>query len=161
LGDTLLHSYKPQQVIHGDFTETNLFFDKGSVNAIIDWENSYLAPRAWEVARTLDLLCRYDLARCQAFLAGYRSRLPLALVDLASASAAYAELRAHDLWIATSILGGDERPRRFLNPAGFHPLWPRWLVLAALLDAPEIEESGVRSQHSEGRDRVAGGWVKQ
>ncbi len=51
-----------QQTIHGDYQETNLFFQDGRVVAIIDWDQTYAAPRAWEVVRALHLVCRFALA---------------------------------------------------------------------------------------------------
>lgn len=120
----------PQQIIHGDFTETNLFFEGGRVSAIIDWENSYVAPRAWEVARTLHLAFHFDLASCVAFVAGYCALRPLALAELDLATRAYAQMRAHDLWMIDTLLNrGDPRPRRFLDPAGFQPVLPRWRAI--------------------------------
>jgi Ser/Thr protein kinase RdoA (MazF antagonist) len=41
-----------QQVIHGDYQESNLFFDEGRVSAIIDWDFACPALRAWEVFRS-------------------------------------------------------------------------------------------------------------
>jgi Ser/Thr protein kinase RdoA (MazF antagonist) len=126
----------PQQVIHGDFTETNLFFADGAVSAIIDWENNYVAPRAWEVVRTLDLVFGFDPALCAAFATGYGERARLRLAELDRAAAAYGQMRAHDLWIFDAILvRGDRRPRRFINHAGFLPIQPRWQALRPHLSA--------------------------
>ena len=61
-----------QQVIHGDYQETNLFFQDSRVVAIIDWDQSYLASRAWEIARTLDLVCDFELR----VMSGVSGRLP-------------------------------------------------------------------------------------
>jgi Ser/Thr protein kinase RdoA (MazF antagonist) len=124
----------PQQLIHGDFTETNLFFDRGAVSAIIDWENTYLTPRAWEVARTLHLALEFAPALCAALLDGYRSRQVLLLHELDLAMRGYAQMRAHDLWLIEALLvGGNQRLRRLLPPDGFQPLLPRWLALQAQL----------------------------
>lgn len=124
----------PRQVIHGDYTETNLFFADGRVSAVIDWENNYVAPRAWEVLRTLHLAFDFEPVRCQAFVAGYRECEPLTLDELDQAAAAYGQMRAHDLWIFEAVLvRGDPRPRRFLDPAGFRPVLPRWATLRPLL----------------------------
>jgi hypothetical protein len=43
---------------------------------IIDWGQSYLAPRAWEIARTLDLVCTFEVESSRAFLIGYRAHAP-------------------------------------------------------------------------------------
>lgn len=116
----------PRQVIHGDYTEANLFFAGGAVSAIIDWDSSYRAPRAWEAVRTLHVVFGFEPARCRAFLGAYQRRQPLPLADLDRAAAAYSLARAHDLWVVEALFDrGDDRPRRFLGPAGFQPVAPR------------------------------------
>lgn len=122
----------PFQPIHGDYTETNLFFEHGSVSAVIDWDQAYLAPRAWEVIRVLHLVFGFGVALGGAFLAAYRTVLPLAMEELDQAAAAYSVMRAHDLWIYQSIYGrGNERLRRFLTMSGSMPVAPRWAVFRA------------------------------
>jgi len=66
-----------QQVLHGDFQETNLFFADGQVSAVIDWDQTYVAPRGWEVVRTLHYAFGFAPALCRSFLAAYRRALPL------------------------------------------------------------------------------------
>ncbi|WP_220196428.1 phosphotransferase enzyme family protein [Ktedonospora formicarum] len=87
-----------QQVIHGDYQETNLFFEDGQVSAVIDWDQSYVAPRAWEVVRTLHYVCKLEKNACRTFLEAYRCILPLTSTELEVAAAAYGWVRAHDLW---------------------------------------------------------------
>jgi homoserine kinase type II len=117
----------PWQAIHGDYQETNLFFAGGAVSAIIDWDQAYAAPRAWEVVRALHLALRFIPALCDAFLAGYRAALPLPDAELDHVAAHYCWLRAHDLWMYNAIyVERDERLRRFLEPGGFVPLSERW-----------------------------------
>jgi aminoglycoside/choline kinase family phosphotransferase len=48
------------QAIHGDYQSTNLFFAEDQLCAIIDWDQAYVASPAWEVMRTLDLVCGED-----------------------------------------------------------------------------------------------------
>lgn len=118
------------QVIHGDYQETNLFFESGRVRAIIDWDQTYLAPRAWEVARTLDLVCSFAPDPCRLFLGAYRAELPLPLSDLDLAVACYGLLRAHDLWLYEELyLRGNDRVRRFIRPGGFVPIAEQWARL--------------------------------
>ncbi|HEY7833242.1 MAG TPA: phosphotransferase [Ktedonobacterales bacterium] len=120
----------PFQVIHGDYQEENLFFSDGSVSAIIDWDQAYLAPRAWEVVRVLDLVCRLDPARCRAFLAGYRAGHTLPAGDLDLAAAWYGSMRLHDLWLYTSYyLEGNERVARFIAPGPYVPFGARWRAM--------------------------------
>jgi homoserine kinase type II len=119
-----------QQLIHGDFQPTNLFFADGQIVAIIDWDQTYVAPREWEIARTLDLACGFELAACQALLEGYRAHALLDLAALDLAARAYAIMRAHDLWLYQAIyVEGNQRVRRFVAPGPFVPLTGRWAEL--------------------------------
>lgn len=118
------------QPIHGDYTETNLFFADGAVSAIIDWDQAYLAPRAWEVVRTLHLAFGLDTALAGPFLTGYRAVQPLAWAELDQAAAAYGVMRAHDMWLYQWVYDrGDDRARRFLTEPGFVPVAPQWEAL--------------------------------
>jgi homoserine kinase type II len=118
------------QPIHGDYTESNVFFQNGAVSAIIDWDQAYLAPRAWEVVRTLHLAFGFDPLLARPFLAGYRAVQPLPWAELDQAARAYGLMRAHDLWLYQWIYDrGDDRPRRFLSDAGYTPVAPQWAAL--------------------------------
>lgn len=122
------------QPVHGDYTETNLFFAGGAVSAIIDWDQAYLAPRAWEAVRTLHLALGFDAALVGPFLAGYRAVQPLAWDELDHAAAAYGLMRAHDLWLYEWVYDrGDGRARRFLTERGFVPVAPQWQALRRAL----------------------------
>lgn len=124
-----------QQVIHGDYQETNLFFQDGYVVAIIDWDQTYIAPREWEIVRALHRTCRFDLEPCRAFLAGYRVRAPFDPVALDLAARVYGLMRAHDLWLYRAIyFDGNDRLRQFVTPnddaAGeYVPIMDRWVAL--------------------------------
>jgi homoserine kinase type II len=118
------------QPIHGDYTETNLFFQNGAVSAVIDWDQAYLAHGAWEVVRTLHLALGFEPALAGPFLAAYRAAASLSWAELDQAAAAYGLMRAHDLWLYQWIYDrGDDRPRRFLTDAGYLPVAPHWEVL--------------------------------
>lgn len=119
----------PQQVIHGDFQLSNLFFSADEVVGIIDWDQPYVAARAWEVIRTLDLVFGFGGARSRMFLDAYRSVQPLSTEELDTAAIWYSHLRAHDLWLYEALyLQGDERVRRFVPPGPFVPLIERWAM---------------------------------
>jgi homoserine kinase type II len=123
-----------QQVIHGDYQQTNLFFDNGRVSAIIDWDQAYVAPRAWEVVRTLHLVFEFDPGPCHIFLDAYRAEAPLTFVELEVAAAAYSHTRAHDLWPYEAVyLEDNDRARGFLRPGHFVPLSRPWSRLRATL----------------------------
>jgi len=124
----------PFQVIHGDYQETNLFFAAGKVTAVIDWDQAYAAPRAWEVMRVLHLVCAFALAPSQTFLRAYRTVQSLPLDDLRRAAACYCSLRTHDLWVyEATYLEGNERARAFIQPGTFVPLEERWARLQTAL----------------------------
>lgn len=123
-----------QQVIHGDYQETNLFFENGRVSAVIDWDQSYVAPRAWEVVRTLHYVCKLEKTACRSFLDAYRCILPLTLTELERAAAAYGWMRAHNLWHYQAIyLKGNQRVRAFLQPGPFIPFAQRWAAIRNFL----------------------------
>ncbi|MEO7908318.1 MAG: phosphotransferase [Roseiflexaceae bacterium] len=123
-----------QQVIHGDYQETNLFFQDERVAAIIDWDQTYLASRAWEVARTLDLVCTFEEEASRAFLDGYRAHAPLEPAALDQAATCYGLMRAHDLWQYRAIyFEGNQRIQQFVSHGAFVPLVERWAALKELL----------------------------
>ncbi len=121
----------PQQVIHGDYQEKNVFFDdNGDVVALIDWEKACLAPSEWEIIRTLDLVMQFDVERGKTFVEGYQEEAPLDLDTLDRAAWAYGVMRTHDLWLFREIYErGHDRVRRFLSPGPFRPIYDRWAPL--------------------------------
>ncbi len=123
-----------RQVIHGDYQEANVFFAAGRVSAVIDWDQSYPAPPAWEIARTFHLALDFSPVLCRAFLEAYRAQLPLRSDDLDRAAAYYAMFRAHDLWVYDAVYRErDDRVRTFIYPGPFVPLVDRWDTLKATL----------------------------
>lgn len=117
----------PHQVVHGDFQETNLFFAGDEVSAVIDWDQSGLTARAWEVLRALHLMLDLAPEPCRAFLAAYRSLKALPAEELQEAAACYGVLADCNLWIYEALyLDGNERVRQFLAPGEFVPFAERW-----------------------------------
>ena len=117
----------PRQVVHGDFQETNLFFSQNEVSAVIDWDQSGLAPRAWEVLRALDLMLQLAPEPCRAFLSAYRSIQALSDEELQEAAACYGVLADRNLWVyEAAYLDGNDRVRQFLTPGAFVPFTMRW-----------------------------------
>lgn len=122
----------PQQVIHGDYQENNLFLAGGRVSAIIDWDQTYRAPRAWEVLRAMHLAFAFAPDRCRAFLSAYRGVLPLPRADLDRAAAAYALKVGYDLWALESYyLRGEVRVAPFLPVRPFASPADGWARLRA------------------------------
>jgi homoserine kinase type II len=119
-----------QQLIHGDYQESNLFFADGQVVAMIDWDQTYVASREWEIVRSLHYTCAFDSDYCRAFLDGYRARTPLDLDALDLAAQCYALMRAHDLWHYQAIyFEGNRRIRKFISPGPFVSLAEQWAAL--------------------------------
>lgn len=117
-----------QQALHGDYTHTNLFFERGAVSAIIDWDQAYAAARAWELVRVFDLVFGFGQA-CATLLAAYRQHAAMPLAELDVVAQCYAALRAHDVWMYDAIYGGNERVRAFIRPGGFVPIDAQWEAL--------------------------------
>jgi homoserine kinase type II len=123
-----------QQLIHGDYQHTNLFFERGYVSAIIDWDQTYLAPRAWEIVRAMHLVWNLAAGPCRVFLAAYRSELSLPDAELDLAATYYGWFRAHDLWLYEAIYTEENgRVPAFVESDGFAPLVDRWAALRARL----------------------------
>ena len=119
-----------RQVIHGDYQETNLFFEGNRVSAAIDWDQAYVAPRAWEVVRTLHYVFQLEEMACCLFLDAYRREMPLAFTELEIVAATYEWIKAHDLWHYTALyLEDNQRVRRFLQPEPFFLFATRWVAL--------------------------------
>lgn len=119
----------PQQVVHGDFQETNLFFAGNEVSAVIDWDQSGLAPRAWEVMRVLDLMLQSAPEPCRVFLSAYRSLMALPDEELDEAAVCYGVLADRNLWVYEAVyLDGNDRVRQFLAPGRFVPFAARWTM---------------------------------
>jgi homoserine kinase type II len=123
-----------QQVIHGDYQESNVFFYGGQISAIIDWDSTYPAPRAWEVVRALHYLFGFDGVASHRFCNAYCQVLPLSLADLEVAAAVYGWIREHDLWVFEELyVKGNRRVRPFIRPGNFVPLAHRWVPLQRVL----------------------------
>lgn len=116
------------QVIHGDYQETNLFFEHGEVSALIDWDQTYVSPRAWEIIRTLHYAFKLEVESCRIFLAAYRQIVSLTTVELDIVAATYGWIRAHDLWMYEELyLKGNQRVRQFLgSQSSFMPFAEQW-----------------------------------
>ena len=124
------------QVIHGDYQETNLFFLAGRVSAVIDWEQTYLAPRAWELLRAMHYAFSFSPTLCGPFLSAYQAIAPTTLDDLDRAALAYAQKVGHDLWVHEEYyLRGNLRVRQFFQSGGFVSPAAQWAQVRPYLGA--------------------------
>ncbi|OQY99627.1 MAG: hypothetical protein B6D41_00960 [Chloroflexi bacterium UTCFX4] len=73
---------------HGDFSLSNLLFASNDGKLyVIDWDNAQFRPLAWELQRTVALLCgkgkvnanldEIDYARASVFLSAYADQVPI------------------------------------------------------------------------------------
>ncbi|HEY8598649.1 MAG TPA: phosphotransferase [Thermomicrobiales bacterium] len=119
-----------EQLIHGDYQETNLFFGDDQVCAVIDWDQTYLASRAWEIMRVLDFVYAFRPEPCALFLTAYRATQQLTLEELDRAAMTYSHKQAHNLWVYEAYyLEDNERVGQFITPGGFIPPAERWAQL--------------------------------
>jgi len=117
----------PQAVLHGDYQETNLFFEDGAVSAVIDWDQSGRAARGWEVVRALHLMLALSPELCRSFLDSYRGVFPLAEDELQGAAACYGVLADSNLWVyQAAYLESNERANRFIGSGPFVPFQVQW-----------------------------------
>jgi homoserine kinase type II len=122
------------QVIHGDYQETNLFFESDRVSAVIDWDQTYLAPRAWELLRTMHYAFAFSPHLCGPFLSAYRTIAPTTPADLDRAVLAYAQKIGHDLWVHEEYyLHGNMRVERLFRTGGFVSPLDDWRELRVAL----------------------------
>lgn len=122
------------QVLHGDYQDANLFFDGDAVCAVIDWDQSYAASRAWEVVRTLHYVFSFEPTACEFFLQAYRALLPLSWEELELSAACYCSIREHDTWMYEAVyLKHDDRLRPYINEGCFEPMSKQWQRLQASL----------------------------
>jgi Ser/Thr protein kinase RdoA (MazF antagonist) len=60
-----------ERAIHNDFNQYNYLFEPGRTPLILDWERAILAPREYEVVRTLNQLPLESPELARRFLDGY------------------------------------------------------------------------------------------
>ncbi|MFG5723911.1 phosphotransferase [Streptomyces murinus] len=92
----------PHGWTHGDFQYRNLLWADGELVAVLDWDRLGVRPYAEEVVRTAQVQFGvdgvFDLERVSAFVAGYRSVIPLEPADLGDAARRLWWKRMTDFW---------------------------------------------------------------
>lgn len=120
----------PVRFLHGDYHDGNVFFEGERPVALIDWEQTRRAPRAWENVRCLHLSLRLRPELCVPFLAAYRARLPLPDEELADGAALHGLLQERNVWTYESVyLEGNPGPRAFIRPPPYVPFERSWAGL--------------------------------
>lgn len=98
-------SLKSDHLIHGDFHELNLFFaNNGEVKFVYDLEKAVIAPRAYEIARSLDYICltKFDedhYIKAKEFIKAYRSIYELSDQELRKGWIFWCLKNVHSFWI--------------------------------------------------------------
>ncbi len=99
-------NFKPTHIIHGDYHGRNIFFDtQNNVSHVFDIEKAEAAPRAYEVARSLDFMCFSTQFNVQSFrrgkeyLRGYNSVYPISKKELITGLRINYLIMIYTLWI--------------------------------------------------------------
>lgn len=124
------HSYVPQfpaQVIHGDYHQGNLFFQRSSVCGIIDWDQAAYMPRAFEVARVASYMFNLEPELTRYFLDSYKAINNLHDDELLDGARAWGCHFDHYIWAAEQIyLYGNLRAQVFVPTVAFEPFEQAW-----------------------------------
>lgn len=108
---------------HGDLQFRNVLHRDGRIVAVLDWDRMAIKPLGEEVARTAQVQFggehgRLDLERVAAFVAGYRTVMPLPREDLADAVDRLWWKRMSDYWIFEFHYDRDDRgPDSLMEPS--------------------------------------------
>jgi homoserine kinase type II len=103
----------PRGWTHGDFQYRNLLWADGELIAVLDWDRLGVRPYAEEVVRTAQVQFGvegvFDLERVSAFVAGYRSVIPLEPAALLDAARRLWWKRMTDFWQLEFHYDRDDR----------------------------------------------------
>lgn len=117
----------PSRFLHGDYHDGNVFFSAGQAVALTDWEQTRLAPRAWEVVRLLHFSFGLRPELCLGCLKAYRDVSPLSAEELQDGARFYALTQERNVWVYESVyLYGNTAPRAFIHPPPYVPFQVQW-----------------------------------
>jgi Ser/Thr protein kinase RdoA (MazF antagonist) len=116
-------------LVHGDYHTRNILFsENGDILGICDWEKAELAPRAYEIARSVQYICFesreapyiYDrqeaVAAAKKFLGGYRQQYPISNEELSNGFALRLRKLVMSFWIEEAFYDrADDRANRFIK----------------------------------------------
>jgi Ser/Thr protein kinase RdoA (MazF antagonist) len=118
-----------ETLMHGDYHARNvLFASDGSIVGICDWEKAERAPRAYEVARSIQYICfegrggeintetTSTLAAAREFLSAYRSTYPISDEAMRDGFAMRFRKLIMSFWIEERYYDyADERSNKFIQ----------------------------------------------
>jgi Ser/Thr protein kinase RdoA (MazF antagonist) len=118
----------PSQVIHGDYQETNLFFEAGHVSCVIDWDKARREVPAREIVRAMDYALGLEPFLCQRFLEGYRAVILVTPDQLDEAVEWFSYQEAtHSLWpIEQLLVRNNDRVESGTDHKPFTAFSQRW-----------------------------------
>lgn len=122
----------PRQWIHGDFHETNLFFDADDrLTGVIDFDNLRWGTRAFEFMRALVHCFPVDAPERADYFRGF--------AEVVNPTAAELELYA-PLWVFIELSDIWPMPTRYLSPQAYNPAWDESIRLPSDWWERHIEE---------------------
>ena len=121
------------QVSHGDFQDTNVFFARDQISAIIDWDQVRVVPRYFELLRTTTfLLSELAPSTVSNFVKAFIENYPIDNSELKATVQLYTAEHAYNVWLLETIyLEGNDKARVFLRGkfavffTPFEKLWER------------------------------------
>lgn len=121
----------PVQVIHYDCQETNVVFEGDEIAGVLDWDDSGLGPRSYDILPAMHLMLFLQPEACKAFLEGYRQSQPLLNEELVRGTAFYGLARDCSTWLYEEVyLLDNQRVRERFEPEPFVPFERSWQVFA-------------------------------
>lgn len=111
-------------LLHGDYHEKNVFFDKlGNVEYIFDLDMTKIGNRLSELIRSMDFIClntdyesTENLEKAKLYIHTYKKIYPFKKKDFEIALREYSIKKAHSLWIeSTHYLNHSSRVDHFLE----------------------------------------------
>lgn len=124
-----------RQPIHGDYHQSNLFFGKGGVTGIIDWEQTALMPRAYEAVRAATYMFDLSPHLSAVFLRAWKEAARASDEEIAAGARTFGVVRDHWVWAVEEVyLAGNDRARRYIPGSPFQPFAQRWVRFLAEID---------------------------
>ncbi len=97
--------FKNDHLIHGDYYDANVFFDENDqVKYVFDFEKVQMAPRIFEVIRSVDRICfggasvKQNLKRAKQYLQAYHKKYPLQKEEFEEGMVFYFFTRVYSVW---------------------------------------------------------------
>ncbi|HEY0979473.1 MAG TPA: phosphotransferase [Candidatus Paceibacterota bacterium] len=114
-------------LVHGDYHDRNILFKGEDIVGVCDWEKALMAPRAYEVARALEIICFGEGQRrvrteqemrdsAAVFMRAYNSVYALSSEELRKGIALRLYKLIHSTWIERQYYDlRDSRSNKFIQ----------------------------------------------